>query len=81
MTLLIAVAFAVILGALVLAGVFMIRGQDGASKSGRMMRALAVRVARLGGAVRLHPRRLATRLDPPERHPAREVTRRAGSRA
>ncbi|MEO5883144.1 MAG: DUF2909 domain-containing protein [Caldimonas sp.] len=44
MSLLIAVAFAVILGALVLAGVFMIRGQDGASKSGRMMRALAVRI-------------------------------------
>jgi hypothetical protein len=44
MTLLIAVAFAVILGALVMAGVFMIRGRDGASKSGRMMRALAVRI-------------------------------------
>lgn len=45
MNLLIAVAFAVILGALLLAGVFMVRGKDGASKSGRMMRALAVRVA------------------------------------
>ena len=45
MSLLIAVAFAVILGALILAGVFMVRGKDGASKSGRMMRALAVRVA------------------------------------
>ena len=44
MSLLIAAAFAVILGALVFAGVFMIRGQDGASKSGQMMRALAVRV-------------------------------------
>ena len=44
MTLLIAVAFAVILGALLLAGVFMIRGKDGASSSGRMMRALAVRI-------------------------------------
>jgi hypothetical protein len=43
-SLLIAVAFAVILGALVLAGVFMIRGKDGESKSGRMMRALAVRI-------------------------------------
>jgi hypothetical protein len=45
MTLLIAIAFAVILGALLLAGVFMVRGKEGASKSGRMMRALAVRVA------------------------------------
>ena len=44
MALLIAVAFAVILGALLLAGVFMIRGRDGESKSGKMMRALAVRV-------------------------------------
>ncbi len=44
MSLLIAVAFAVILGALAMAGVFMIRGRDGESKSGRMMRALAVRV-------------------------------------
>ena len=44
MTLLIAAAFAVILGALVVAGVFMLRGGDGASKSGRMMRALAVRI-------------------------------------
>jgi hypothetical protein len=45
MSLLIAIAFAVILGALLLAGVFMIRGRDGESKSGRMMRALAIRVA------------------------------------
>ena len=44
MTLLIAIAFAAILGALVLAGVFMIRGRDGESKSGRMMQALAVRI-------------------------------------
>ena len=44
MTLLIAAAFAVILGALLLAGVYMVRGKDGESKSGRMMRALAVRV-------------------------------------
>ncbi len=44
MTLLITVAFVVILGALVLAGVFMIRGGDGESKSGRMMRALTVRI-------------------------------------
>jgi hypothetical protein len=43
-TFVIAVAFAVILGALVLAGVFMVRGKEGASKSGRMMRALAVRI-------------------------------------
>ena len=42
---LIAAAFAVILGALVLAGVFMIGGKDGESKSGRMARALAVRIA------------------------------------
>ena len=45
MTFLIAAAFAVILGALFLAGVYRVRGKDGASKSGRMMRALAVRVA------------------------------------
>ena len=44
MSFLIAIAFAVILGALVLAGVFMIGGKEGASKSGRMMRALAVRI-------------------------------------
>ncbi|MCE9659524.1 MAG: DUF2909 domain-containing protein [Burkholderiales bacterium] len=44
MSLLIAFAFVVILGALVLAGVFMIRGGDGESKSGRMMRALSVRI-------------------------------------
>ncbi len=45
MNLLAGVAFAVIIGALIVAGVFMIRGGDGASRSGRMMRALAVRVA------------------------------------
>jgi len=45
MNLIIGAAFAAILGALILAGVFMIRGGDGASKSGRMMRALAVRIA------------------------------------
>jgi len=45
MTFLIAAAFAVILGALFLAGVYMVRGKDGESRSGRMMRALAVRVA------------------------------------
>ena len=44
MSFVIAVAFVVILGALVLAGVFMIGGKEGASKSGRMMRALAVRI-------------------------------------
>jgi hypothetical protein len=43
-TFVIALAFAVILGALVLAGVFMIGGKEGGSKSGRMMRALAVRI-------------------------------------
>ena len=45
MTVLIAAAFVVILGALFLAGVYMVRGKDGESRSGRMMRALAVRVA------------------------------------
>lgn len=44
MNLLIGVAFAAIFGALICAGVFMIRGGEGASKSGRMMRALAVRI-------------------------------------
>jgi hypothetical protein len=42
---LIGLAFAGILGALALAGVFMMRdGRDGKPKSGNMMRALAVRV-------------------------------------
>jgi hypothetical protein len=41
----IAVAFVGILGALTLAGVFMLReGRDGRPRSGNMMRALAVRV-------------------------------------
>jgi NADH:ubiquinone oxidoreductase subunit 6 (subunit J) len=41
----IGIAFIGIIGALVLAGVFMLRdGRDGKSKSGNMMRALAVRV-------------------------------------
>ena len=45
MRILIAVAFAGILGALATAGVLMLRGgRDGRSKSGNMMRALAVRV-------------------------------------
>ena len=44
MQVLVALAFAVILTALVVAGVFMLRGGDGASRSGRMMRALAVRI-------------------------------------
>jgi len=43
---LIALAFVGILGALLMAGVFMMRdGRDGKPKSGNMMRALAVRVA------------------------------------
>ncbi|MEO8079748.1 MAG: DUF2909 family protein [Caldimonas sp.] len=43
---LIGAAFAVILGALALAGVFMLRGgRSGRSRSGGMMRALAVRIA------------------------------------
>ena len=46
MSILIGVAFAVILGALAWAGVAMLRGgRDGSSKSGDMMRALAVRIA------------------------------------
>ena len=46
MKLFIALAFAAIIGALALAGVFMLRdGRDGKAKSGNMMRALALRVA------------------------------------
>ena len=45
MTYLIGIAFIGIIGALVMAGVFMMRdGRDGKAKSGSMMRALAVRV-------------------------------------
>ena len=45
MTYLIGIAFIGILGALVMAGVFMLRdGRDGTPKTGSMMRALAVRV-------------------------------------
>ena len=45
MKVLVAFAFVGILGALVMAGVFMMRdGRDGKPKSGSMMRALAVRV-------------------------------------
>ena len=41
----VALAFAGILGALAMAGVYMLRdGRDGKSKGGNMMRALAVRV-------------------------------------
>lgn len=42
---LIAVAFVAILSALGAAGFFMLRGREGGSKSGHMMRALALRVA------------------------------------
>lgn len=43
---LVALAFVGILGALAMAGVFMLRdGRDGKPKAGRMMRALALRVA------------------------------------
>ena len=43
---LVAFAFVGILGALVMAGVFMMRdGRDGKPKTGNMMRALALRVA------------------------------------
>jgi hypothetical protein len=46
MGILIGIAFAVILGALAWAGVAMLRGgRSGGSKSGDMMRALAVRIA------------------------------------
>jgi hypothetical protein len=45
MSLFVAAAFAVILVSLGFAGVFMIRGGRDGSKSGRMMRALAVRIA------------------------------------
>jgi hypothetical protein len=46
MKILIALAFVGILGALASAGVFMLRdGRDDKAKSGRMMRALATRVA------------------------------------
>ncbi len=46
MKLLLGLGFAVILGALISAGVLMIRGgRDGGSKGGGMMRALAVRIA------------------------------------
>ena len=44
MTYIVALAFVAILCALGLAGVFMIRGGDGKSRSGNMMRALALRV-------------------------------------
>jgi hypothetical protein len=46
MTLLIGVAFAAILGALMLAGIFMVRGgRSGRSRSGNMAWALTVRIA------------------------------------
>jgi hypothetical protein len=41
----IAVALVAILAALALAGLFMLRGRDGESRRGNMMRALALRVA------------------------------------
>ena len=45
MTYLIGIAFVAIIGALVMAGVFMMRdGRDGKPKAGSMMRALALRV-------------------------------------
>ena len=45
MKILIGLAFAGVLGALALAGVLMLRGGSGASRSGGMMRALALRIA------------------------------------
>ncbi|MBC7731355.1 MAG: twin transmembrane helix small protein [Bacteriovorax sp.] len=45
MKFIIAIAFAGILGALAMAGIFMLRdGRDGKPKTGNMMRALALRV-------------------------------------
>ena len=45
MKIVIVVALVAILAALALAGLFMLRGRDGESKRGNMMRALALRVA------------------------------------
>ena len=46
MKFIIAIAFAGILGALAMAGIFMLRdGRDGKPKTGNMMRALALRVS------------------------------------
>ena len=45
MDILIGLAFVCILGALAAAGYFMLRGREGASRSGNMMRALTVRIA------------------------------------
>ena len=45
MSILIGIAFACILGALALAGFFLLRGREGASRSGNMLRALTVRIA------------------------------------
>ncbi len=45
MKIVIAVALVAILAALALAGLFMLRGRDGESRSGHMMKALALRVA------------------------------------
>jgi hypothetical protein len=46
MNLFVGVVFAAILGALIAAGVFMIRGgRDAGSRSGNMMRALTIRIA------------------------------------
>lgn len=42
---LVALAFVAILSVLALAGIFMLRGGDGESRRGNMMRALALRVA------------------------------------
>lgn len=42
---LVGLGFVAILGALAFAGVFMLRGGDGESRRGNMMRALALRVA------------------------------------
>lgn len=45
MKIVIAIALVAILAALALAGLFMLRGRDGESKHGNMMKALALRVA------------------------------------
>lgn len=42
---LVVAAFAAIFGALAFAGIYMLRGGSGSSRSGHMMRALALRIA------------------------------------
>jgi hypothetical protein len=44
MKIMVAIAFVVIIGALISAGVFMLRGGSGKARAGNMARALAIRV-------------------------------------